>query len=94
MVPNVDEPRPDAGRGSLLSRGSVLGCAAPVDQAVGGESGTGQAVDRADHDVTEMVHAPVQTRVRDEHGDDRAEADTVRRSQVRSMLVAMMASEV
>ena len=79
----------------ILELASSLGpAAAPADRAAGGQTSADQAVDGPDHDVTEMVHAPIQPRVRHEEGMTEHTPITARRSQVRSILVVMMASEV
>src|ERR1035437_1678278 len=60
----------------ILELASSLGpAAAPADRAAGGQTSADQAGDGPDPDVTEMVHAPIQPRVRHEEGDDRAHAD-------------------
>lgn len=56
-------------------RGFAVARVARVEQAVGGQSGAYQFVDRAEHDVTEIVHASLQARVCDQGGDERAHAD-------------------
>src|SRR5664280_1379003 len=78
----VDAARRPRGRDSnqicASWQGSLVTAVEPrrlVKQAARGKGGTDQSVDGADHDVTEMVHAAVETRIRHQYRDDRTHAN-------------------